>query len=93
MNWASSHPVKRKVFQGAPVQYGWLLQAGAGWDKKVITKRKEGIDSVKVTFIWETDSKGLSHGEPEFHPLLSWGQDELALKSNDLLLSKLSTFL
>lgn len=34
----------------------------------------------------ETDSKGLSHREPEFHPLLSWGQDELALKSNDLLL-------
>ena len=36
MNWASSHLVKRKVFQGAPVQYGWLLQAEAGWDKKVI---------------------------------------------------------
>lgn len=41
----------------------------------------------------ETDSEGLSHGEPEFHPLLSWGQDELALKSNYLMLSKLSTLL
>lgn len=60
MNWASSHLVKRKVFQGAPVQYGWLLQAEAGWDKKVIIKRKEGIDSVKVTFIWDTDSKGFT---------------------------------
>ena len=60
MNWASSHLVKRKVFQGAPVQYGWLLQAEAGWDKKVIIKRKEGIDSVKVTFMWETDSKGFT---------------------------------
>ena len=41
----------------------------------------------------ETDSEGLSHGKPEFHPLLSWGQDELTLKSNDLMLSKVSIFL
>ena len=28
--------------------------------RKLLFKRKEGIDSVKVTFIWETDSKGFT---------------------------------